>query len=120
VNSDETVMEFTSSIIFGSSGGGIYNSKGELVGIGNAIKVARLRGRMHPVPHRAMGIPIPAILKEIGQTKYKFILNKGEISEDNAEWPDDWPDDWPDFPGLDIPDPHPLPPPSRPPAKKWF
>jgi len=49
VNKEETEMGFTAQIIYGSSGGGLYNADGQLIGLGNAIKIAR----GHPIPHKA-------------------------------------------------------------------
>jgi S1-C subfamily serine protease len=66
----ETKMGFSAPIIFGSSGGGIYNEKGELVGIGNAIQTTR----GHPISHHALGIPITTVKSFIKKSKYKFML----------------------------------------------
>ena len=88
VNKAETEMGMTASIIFGSSGGGIYNSKGELIGLANAVKVTR-QGR-HPIPHKALGIPLTTILKEIENSDYDFILEEADEAPELEGIPDNW------------------------------
>jgi len=104
VNVDETEMSFTANVIYGSSGGGVFNSDGELVGICNAIKIYR----GHPISHKALGIPITTVIDVIRQSKYRFIL--GEVYEDALddeleELPDDWdlPDYWEDEDSIPAP-----------------
>jgi len=74
VNKKETKMTLTANTIFGSSGGGIYNKEGKLVGIVNAIRITHLNGFMHPLSHKALGIPLPAVLDAFKDTKFKFIF----------------------------------------------
>jgi len=92
VDKEETEMGFTAQIIYGSSGGGIYNADGQLIGLGNAIKITR----GHPVPHKAMGIPLTSILKDIRESDFSFILDEydEEAEEDEEELPEFLPDDW--------------------------
>ena len=97
VDKDETEMGFTAQIIYGSSGGGIYNSDGQLIGIGNAVKMVH----GHPIPHKALGVPLTSILKDIRESDLSFILDEyDEAAEEEEEEeeevePDDWgPDDW--------------------------
>lgn len=113
VNKAETEMGMTASIIFGSSGGGIYNSKGELVGLANAVKVTR-RGR-HPIPHKALGIPLTTVLKEIENSDYDFILEQEEEEADDI--PDDW--HWDDWEDEDNSQPQ-AEPQTKPKKKAWF
>jgi S1-C subfamily serine protease len=109
VNRRETKMGFTTNIIYGSSGGGIFNAKGELVGICNAMKATGHGLRRYPVSHHALGIPITTLRKVIEGTKYKFILGEPEPEEEEElEW------DWDDFP--ELPDMPPVPQKS----KKYF
>jgi hypothetical protein len=106
VNKQETRMTFTANTIFGSSGGGIYNKDGKLVGIVNAIQIARLHGFMHPVPHKALGIPLPAILNTFKETKYAFVFGikkkekKKDMSLDDFDKFFEEFDDLPSLPGL--------------------
>jgi len=85
VNAKETSMMFTAQIIYGSSGGGLYNSEGKLIGLGNAIRLTR----GHPIPHKALGVPLPAILKDLRESDYKFILGEEEEDEDHWYWEDE-------------------------------
>jgi len=92
VNKEETEMGFTAQIIYGSSGGGLYNADGQLIGLGNAIKIAR----GHPIPHKAMGIPLTTILKDVRESDFSFILDDydEEVEEELPEFlPDDWEED---------------------------
>lgn len=110
VNRHETKFEFTTNTIFGSSGGGIYNEHGELIGLVHAIRVANMRGFSHPITHRAIGLPLPALIDALKGSGYEFVLEKAkEIDEDGEEEEEDWEnegfwknfdDDWPDIPGF--------------------
>lgn len=94
VNHTEDEMEFTAAIIFGSSGGGIYNSKGELIGICRAIRVANYRGP-HPVPHLAIGVPLPGLLQAFRGTDYAYALGLEAEEEENED--NDWEEEWQDW-----------------------
>jgi len=87
VNADETKMGFTASTIFGSSGGGVYNKEGKLIGICRALKAVRWHG-IHPVPHMAYGIPLPAIIDTLKNTKFKFIVGIEDKKKDEKD--NDW------------------------------
>jgi S1-C subfamily serine protease len=96
VNKDETKMGFTAHIIYGSSGGGLYNKKGQLVGLCNAIRLTR----GHPITHKALGIPLPTILSELKKSKFKFIVEQEPEPEEDNPWDEeeeeeDW-NDWED------------------------
>jgi S1-C subfamily serine protease len=84
VDKEETELGMTANIIYGSSGGGIYNGKGQLIGLASAMKVTK----GHPISHKALGIPLTTILREIRDSDYDFILEEDENVFD--EIPDDW------------------------------
>jgi Trypsin-like peptidase domain len=103
VDKDETEMGFTAQIIYGSSGGGIYNDKGQLIGVANAVKLTH----GHPITHKALGIPLTTILKDLRESDFSFILDDyddeaeddEEAEEDDEDAPPGWEDweNWEDF-----------------------
>jgi hypothetical protein len=97
VDKDETEMGFTAQIIYGSSGGGIYNDKGQLIGVGNAVKITR----GHPITHKALGVPLTPILKDLRESDFSFILDDYDEAEeeDEDDAPPGW-EDWEDWEGL--------------------
>jgi serine protease Do len=116
VNRAETRMEFTAHVIWGSSGGGLFNNSGELVGICNAMRLSR----GHPVTHQGFGIPISQIRKILRETDYSFVLGEEEEEEEDLE--EDWEYEWED--DSDVPDPE-TPdkensPPAEPLRRKYF
>lgn len=80
----ETEMQLTANAIFGSSGGGIYDDEGYLVGIVNSIKAVKSNG-IHPVSYMAVGIPITAIVSTFSKSDYSFIFEEFvEEDEDDS------------------------------------
>lgn len=75
VNCTENLMEMTTPIIFGSSGGGIYDAEGRLLGICYGMRATQwgMNGN-HPVPHMALGIPLPGVLDAFRNTEYGFVF----------------------------------------------
>jgi len=84
INRLETQMEFTAHIIWGSSGGGLFNSDGELVGVCNAMRLSH----GHPVTHQGLGIPITTIRSVLEESDYAFVLEESE-EEDWGDW-EEW------------------------------
>lgn len=117
VNKDETEMGFTANIIYGSSGGGLYNTDGQLIGVGNAVKLSS----GHPITHKALGIPLTAFLKDIRGSDYSFILDEYDEAAEEEE-DDDWEPDWDEEEESEQPEaPKPEAPKVTPKTpKKWF